>query len=108
MALNRKGEIVGDLGRDFVVVPLARWGGTDLYMKAEAAAAQAFLSAGALAPLSIDDEDVMVQEYPTHHKLVFLFQRRIAGKEHFYPFVYDLPPTLVAELKTVGRWGHSH
>lgn len=109
MALNRiKGEIVGELGTDFIVVPLARWGDTTLYQQAEEHAAQAFLSAGALAPLTIYDDDVVVQEYPSKNKLVFLFQRKIAGREHFYPYVYDLPPKMVAELRTIGRWGHQH
>ena len=75
---------------------------------AEISAAQAFLAAGALAPLSIDYEDVIVQEYPTANKLVFLFQRRIAGREHFYPYVFDLPADMVAGLRASGRWGRKH
>ena len=109
MALNRdKGEIVGDLGHDYVVVPLSRWGDTPLYDQAEMSAARAFMAAGALAPLSINHDDVMVQEYPSAHKLVFLFQRRIAGKEHFYPYVFDLPADMVAGLRASGRWGRRH
>ncbi len=109
MALDRtKGEIIGSLGVDYIVVPLNRWADTPLYLQAEEHAAKAFLSAGALAPLTIDDEDVLVQEYPARNKLAFLFQRRIAGKEHFYPYIFDLPDNMVAELRTVGRWGRKH
>lgn len=109
MALNRtKGEIVGDLGHDYVVVPLSRWGDTPLYDQAEMNAARAFMAAGALAPLSINHDEVLVQEYPAAHKLVFLFQRRIAGKEHFYPYVFELPADMVAGLRAAGRWGRKH
>ena len=105
---KHKGELIGYLGDDYVVVPLAQWGDTPLYRQAEDAAAAAFMASGAIVPFSFDDHDVVVQEYPRKHKLAFLFQKRIKGKEHFYPYVFDLPPQVVTELALVGRWGRKH
>lgn len=109
MPLDRKnGEIVGDLGRDFQVAPLDRWAGTPLFAEASAHASRAFIQAGALLPIEYRDQDVLIQEYPRQHKIAFLFQRRIAGKEHFYPYVFDLPIKLVEHLRASGKWGYAH
>lgn len=105
---HAKGEIIGDLGTDYVVAPFLRYAGTPLHWDAMRHAVAAFQAAGALLPITFEPDDVLIQEYPRHNKLAFVFQRRIAGKEHLYPFVFDMPPKMVAELKNLGKWGHVH
>lgn len=109
MPLNREtGEIVGDLGADYIVAPFSRYAETPLLGEAIAHATDAFVAAGALLPISIREPDVLIQEYPATNKVVFLFQRRICGKEHFYPYVFSLPHQMVQALRLVGRWGKPH
>jgi len=108
MALNRKGEKIAGLDGDFIVSPTSRWTDTPLFEDAALNAAKSFQASGALLPIDIKAEDCIVQEYPKSNKLLFLFVRRIRGQEHFYPYVYDLPPAMVAELRTIGRWGLNH
>ena len=108
MALNRKGEKIQGLDDDFIVSPISRWTDTVLFEDAAKNAAQSFQASGAILPIDIRADDCIVQEYPKTNKLLFLFVRQIRGKEHFYPYVYDLPPAMVAELKTIGRWGLNH
>lgn len=103
-----KGEAVGDLGPDFIIAPLSKWMGTGLAEDAAKQAAVAFREAGALLPVAIAEDDVLVQEYPHLHKVVFLFQRKIAGGESFYIFAFDLPPKMIADLRAVGKWGRIH
>ena len=108
MALNRRGEVIGDLGNDFNLAPLARWTDTPLYEEAYTKARDSFAAAGALHPVQIDPNQVLVQEYPHTNKVCFLFFRQIAGRDHYYPYVFSLPEKLVAELRTTGRWGKTH
>ena len=109
MALNREtGETVGNLGPDFIIAPLSKWMGTGLAEDAAKQAAHAFREAGALYPIEITEDDCLIQEYPRLHKVVFLFQRKIAGEESFYVFTFDLPPKMVADLRATGKWGHTH
>lgn len=109
MPLNREqGELLGELGPEYIIVPFAKWAGTGLPEDAAKRAAAAFREAGALYPIEIAEDDVLIQEYPRLHKVVFLFQRKIAGAEHFYHFTFDLPPQMVAELRATGKWGRLH
>lgn len=108
MALNRKGERIQGLGEDFVVVPTSRWTDTVLFQEAYDNAVKSFEQSGALIPIRIEDTEIMVQEYPKDNKLLFLFYRQIRGRDHYYPFVFNLPPPMVAELRTIGRWGPMH
>lgn len=102
---REKGELLGELGPDFIIAPLSKWTGTGLPEDAGKMAAAAFREAGALYPIEITEDDVLIQEYPRLHKVVFLFQRKIMGKEHFYHCTFDLPPKMVAELRATGKWG---
>lgn len=104
MPLNRVAGEPGDLGNDFRIRPASAWTDTSLFDVACSAAAEAFNASGALSPIRFSADDVMVQEYPTQDKLEFLFVRRIAGQEHFYRYVFDLPPAMVSDLVNSGRW----
>ena len=109
MGLNRvQGELIGDLGREYVVAPVTRWKDTILFADAAEHAAAAFRQTGSLAINSFSDEEVLIQEYPTKRKLAFLFCRKIRGQAHYYPFIFDLPDEMIADLRNVGRWGHLH
>lgn len=105
MPFNRdSGELIGDLGHAYRVVPTSNWLDSNLFDVAAESAAQAFHAAGALLPVDISSDDCLVQEYPATNTVAFLFQRRIGGVERFYPYVFKLPPALVEELVTAGRW----
>ncbi len=109
MPLNKeKGEVIGNLGTDYVLAPLDRWANSGLFTEALKHAVDAFVSAGAILPCIVEPDDVLVQEYPRQNKVAFLFQRRIAGAEHFYPYVFDLPPQMISKLAASGKWGHRH
>lgn len=107
MPLNKAGE-VGDLGPGFVVAPTAKWQETPFFELACKAAADAFKGAGALTPIRFFQDDIIVQEYPQKNVLEFVFIRGVAGSEMFYRYRFDLPPALVAELVTAGRWQRQH
>lgn len=109
MAINREtGEIIGDLGTNYYVAPFSRWAETPLFAEAYYNAVDAFVSSGAILPVTIREDQVLVQEYPDKNKVAFLFQLRIKGKDHFYPYIYDLPGNMVASLRMTGRWGRPH
>lgn len=106
--LNRvTGELIESLGPGHVVAPLSRWADTSLFEEAADRAAAVFHKAGAILPITWDEEDILVQEYPQLHKLAFIFARRIAGKARYHVAVIALPPSTVAELRMSGRWSHS-
>jgi hypothetical protein len=73
---------------------------TDAAFKAR----DAFVKAGALAPVRFGEGDVKVQEYPDAPCVVFVFRRRVAGKEMLVPVKYDLGPDAIGFLRVTGRW----
>lgn len=105
---HHTGEIIQGMPERYVVAPSSRWTDSPLFADAAKHAAAAFAQSGALQPIFFSAEDILVQEYPDTCQVCFLFARKIAGKPHFYPFVFDLSPEMVAHLKTVGRWGYNH
>lgn len=104
MALNPKGEVIDGLGTQFRVVPNAKWRETRLFEEAANRAAAAFLKSGALWPISFEDAEVLIQEYPADNKICVLFAKKIKGKESLYPWVWELPEQAVKELKALGKW----
>ncbi len=109
MPLNREtGEIIGDLGTSYYIAPFARWVDTPLFGEACSQAADAFISAGALLPVDFREPDVLIQEYPDTNRVAFVFQRKIGGREHFYPYIFALPHPMVQSLRLTGRWGRPH
>lgn len=108
MGFRPQGEIVGDLGETFRVVPVQKWMDTDMFEQAAMSAAAQFQAAGALLPVDISSDDCIVQEYPNTSKLLFLFARMIRGREHFYPYIWTLSPEMVSALVNAGRWERTH
>ena len=105
MALNPNGEPHDEFG-PYRVVPLKKWKDSPLFLIACENAAAAFAKSGALIPVKLDEDGILVQEYTSGLKLEFIFAKRIAGVEHFYRYHWNLnePPQLIAELKTAGLW----
>ena len=105
MALNRTtGEIIGDLGHSFRVVPTSKWSESPLFEMAAQSASNAFARAGAVLPVRVSTDDCLVQEYPDKNMLAFLFVRKIAGEERFYPHVFSLQQPMVSALVNAGLW----
>lgn len=100
-----KGEIIGDLGASYFVAPFARWANTPLFAEAYHHAIEAFVASGAILPVKIGQDQVLVQEYHDKNKVAFVFQHRIRGREHLYPYVFTLEPEMIAHLRLTGHWG---
>jgi len=105
---HNNGERIEGLPERYVVAPADRWTDSPLFADAVKHAVDAFMQAGALRPIFFGADDILVQEYPDTRQVAFIFARKIAGKPYYYPFVYDLPDDMVAQLKAVGRWGYRH
>ena len=101
------GEEIGDLGRHFLIVPLAKWSDTPLWQDACRRAQHALVKKGALLPIVFDEQSVLIQEYPTQARILFLFARKVAGKWVYVPVVMALSDETIAWLKMSGRWAHS-
>lgn len=105
MPLNPKGEFIPELGNEFVVSEAAKWAQTPFLDEAAKHAATVFAGIGALHPIKFMSDDVLIQEYPSKGKLLFLFQCRILGTEHYCHYTYDIPPETAAQLSLMGMWG---
>lgn len=120
----QSGETLDGLGPLYRVVPVSKWAELTnltvpytvphpfrtitktrpLFMDALETAKDAFLKAGAVLPIDIYEDDILVQEYPLTGSVVFVFRRFIGIEERFVPRKYDLPPSAIAWLKATGRW----
>ena len=106
MPLDRtKGEMIGDLGSSYYVAPFARWAETPLFAEAYHHAVEAFVASGAILPVKIMPDQVLIQEYHDTNKVAFVFQARIRGQEHLYPYVFSLEPAMVSQLRLINKWG---
>ena len=137
MPLDReRGEILGSLGSDYRIADAQKWAGLTqvqgdfmVPLSPEAArfraapeiqrmpvfthalwvAKEAFRSAGAMWPVTIEPDDIRVQEYPRTSQIVFLFQRDIAGVTHYVMSEpYQLDETVVSSLVLAGQWQRPH
>ena len=71
---------------------------------AVAKAGEYFLKRGALAPVRFNEDDVLVQAYPSDLKLAVVFRRSIAGTVELCSLFYDLPkPVLDALIEAAGK-----
>jgi hypothetical protein len=98
------GERLEGLGDRFRVVPNRKWRETPLFSNAAHNAAKAFMDEGALWPVLFDDEEFIVQEYPSDHKVAFVFEKRIRNKLRYFVWVWDIPDEGIRELKADGKW----
>jgi hypothetical protein len=99
------GEFFPELhGAPFTIAPSSKWAGTPFMEMAAKHAASKFADAGALRPIKFMADDVLIQEYHGLGKLVFIFQRLIAGTEWFVPYECEITPEIAKHLATVGMW----
>ena len=81
-----------------------------LFEDALARAREAFEEKGAIfgnsrLALSFPEDAILVQEYPSEHKVEFIFVRKVAGEEMFVRIPpYTLPPNVIGWLKATNRW----
>lgn len=122
--LNTRGEDIEGLGPHYRVAPVAKWAeltnltvpyqvphpfrtimkDRPIFMDALESAKDAFLKAGAVLPIDIYEDDILVQEYPLSGSVVFIFRRDVGIQEKFVTRKYDLPPSAIAWLKATNRW----
>lgn len=99
------GEFFPELGgAPYVVVPVTKWADTPMLDTAAKHAADKFVEAGALRPIKFMPDDVVVQEYHSIGKIIFLFQKMIAGKEWFVPYEFSITPDVARQLAVIGMW----
>jgi len=101
------GERLDGLGDNYVIVPWRKWADTNIGEAAITEARRRFQNSGAMLPIIITEDDILVQEYPLTGQLLILVARWIAGKPVFSPWVCKFPPETIAELRVAGRWMHS-
>ncbi|MCB0252139.1 MAG: hypothetical protein KDI55_00235 [Anaerolineae bacterium] len=104
-----RGELIGDLGWDFVVVPASKWADTPAFVEAGNVAAKMFRRAGFPKP-TFSEELVLLQEYHSQGRLAIVFaqwgQRNFRRNKSWClaPVVIRFPPPLLAHLVLTGRW----
>lgn len=124
MLNTQAGESIEGLGDNFRVVPVSKWSELTrltvpyqtphpfrtiitqrpIFMDALEHAKDAFLKAGAVLPIDIYEDQILVQEYPDLPAVAFVFQRRIGREWQYVIRKYDLSPSSIAWLKATGRW----
>lgn len=105
MPLNKTdGEPLGDIGRG-QVAPLNKWARFgDLFEIAMASARQQLSAKGMMRFEQFGPDDVLVQEYHSISKVVFIFCKRIAGVEQIATYTFELSEKSLAELRAHGEW----
>lgn len=110
MPLNKQsGEIIGDLGTAYRVVPMAKYVGSPFLEQAADEAYAAFRKAGACILRRFKDEDVLIQEYPQTDpskpaKVAIAIQRMVKGEELFSISVFNLAPEVISQFRLRGLW----
>ncbi len=102
--LNKsEGEFIPQLGQHHVV-PNEKWSSTEMFRVACEAAAENFITAGALRPIRLSEQNVLAQEYHIHGKIVFIFWMKIKDVDHYYHFTCTPEPKMLYELTLTGMW----
>lgn len=124
MLNTQTGEDIEGLGPHYRVVPVSKWAELSsltvpyqvphpfrtimkdrpIFLDALENAKDAFIKAGAILPIDIYEDDILIQEYPLSGSVAFVFRRYIGVQEKFVTRKYDLPPSAIAWLKATNRW----
>ena len=115
MPLNHEeGEVLTGEGLEkamYRVVPLEKWKGHQLFEIAAGYAILAFAQSTGSPILDVggwkagfQDDQVLVQEYPLHNRLAFIFTTSHAGENLYYPYIWTLPDETVSELINTNKW----
>jgi hypothetical protein len=106
-----KGERIGDLGDNYIVVDVGKWRGTPWFDEAAKHAQVAFGKVGGkfvhipgLPHAFFRDDDVLVQEYRHPPALGIVFRKEIGGTEYFHPFVIYFSEGVVRDLVRNEKW----
>ena len=63
-----------------------------------------FSAAGAPKPVHFYPDDILVQEYPFHDKILFLFCKKCRGEEKIVPYTFTLDPRMTMAMALNGDW----
>lgn len=84
------GEKIGEITEQFRIAPVNKYRGQPVFDEAVEHAKAAFLKAGAMIPVHIPDRDILIQEYPASGLCIMIFERVIAGREHYATATFSL------------------
>ncbi|HKI60715.1 MAG TPA: hypothetical protein VKA31_00330 [Mariprofundaceae bacterium] len=111
------GEYIPGLGKEFTIVPLAKWADTSMWAAACAEADEAFRKAGCQIAITFDEQSVLIQEYRNQDRIAFIFHRRVPvfqwqkqkekgfrNRDLYHVVRIKLEPRLKAALAMAGRW----
>lgn len=110
---HERGEVVGGLGDDYVVVPLAKWADTPLIDMAVKAAHKVFTRKATnttIPALRYNEETILVQEYHAQDRIAVIIAAwgRQMGMRHwgwlYHTTTFKIEGTLKSQLVASGRW----
>lgn len=110
---RHRGEMIGNLGQAFVVVPMSKWSDTVLPGMAVNAAKKVFTrktTNTTIPNLRFDDETILVQEYHSQDRIAVIvaaWGRQMGMKRWawiYHVTVFKIEGTLKQQLEMSGRW----
>lgn len=113
---RHRGELIGELGPDFVIVPVSKWADTPLLDEALDLAVKVFTrrATNTTVPnLRLDDETILIQEYRRQDRIAVMVAAwgRQMGMRHwnwlYHTSVFRLTPQMKQALILAGRWQES-
>lgn len=108
-----RGELVGSLGPDFIIVPAAKWADTTLIDAAVDKAIKVFTRRATnttIPALRIDDETILVQEYSRQDRIAVVIAawgRQMGMRTWnwlYHTTIFKIDGDLKRSLVLAGRW----
>lgn len=109
MGLNKTdGEPLAGLGRG-VVASLEKWAPVMGMLEVAILAAKTeFYKLGASYDIKIGPDEILIQEFHLHRKVVVTCWKVIKGVDRYYNYTFDLSDKVLGELAVVGKWPAVH
>jgi hypothetical protein len=110
---RHRGEAIGALGFDFVVVPMSKWADTALPKQAIDVARKVFTRKATnttIPNLRIDDETILIQEYRRQDRIavvVAAWGRQMGMRKWgwlYHTTVFKIEGDIKRQLVMAGRW----
>lgn len=110
---RHRGELIGNLGPDFVVVPNSKWADTNLINQAVEVARKVFTRRATnttIPNLRFNDDTILVQEYHRQKKIAVIvaqWGRQMGMRKWnwlYHPTVFAIEGDLEKALVMAGRW----
>ena len=102
------GEVIGDLGSHYVVVPVTKWLDTPMWEEAVQYASLRFEKLGGpwikIPVGKINPANVLCQEYHKDGLVAFLFEKKFNGKTYYCPAITKIEPEVRAHYTLRGLW----